>query len=135
MITTINAQLAHRILQEQVSEQQARLVVAAYEQDRDMIYEDWDGRRFRVKIMGIRKLVDRLFSVSVRVSGPDLPFFSDVVGDRVGEAVLHPDRLQCAHDNTVRDETGGLRLSGGDLHDTRRVSVICLDCGQNLGEE
>lgn len=135
MITTINAQLAHRILQEQVSEQQARLVVAAYEQDRDMIYEDWDGRRFRVKVMDIHRMGDRLFSVSVRVSGPDLPFFSDVVGDRVGEAVLHPDRLQCAHDNTVRDETGGMRLAGGDLHDTRRVVCICRDCGQILGEE
>ena len=133
--TYVNAQLAHSILAEQVSEQQARLVVAAYEQDRDMIYEDWDGRRWRVKVVQINKLGERMFSVTVRATGPDLPFFSAEVGDRVAEAVLHPDRLQCAHDNTVRDEQGKMRMYGGDLVDTRRVFCICRNCGSILGEE
>ncbi len=42
---------------------------------------------------------------------------------------------ECKHEHTVLDATGQMSFSGGDIRDTIKVRVLCLDCLQYLDED
>jgi len=42
---------------------------------------------------------------------------------------------ECKHEHVVLDETGDIQFIAGDVVDTRKARVLCLDCLQYLDEE
>jgi len=46
-----------------------------------------------------------------------------------------PKKRNCAHGRVVLEELGQMSFSGGDIRDTRRLVLFCLDCLQCLDEE
>jgi len=39
---------------------------------------------------------------------------------------------RCIHSHTVESTTGGMHLSGGEVWDDIKTTIVCLDCGKEV---